>query len=123
MKSEVNEVIAGGLLMLLFLLLLHVLCNIISSDINVNAGSGALDPRACKEEISAFQKVTLGIPVSINRESLEGLTAVPGIGPKIAGSLVRERDKRGGFKSLAEITSVRGIGPALYGKVRPYFAF
>ena len=70
--------------------------------------------------MSAFNKSTLGIPISLNYETMEGLTAVPGIGPKIAGSIVRLRDTRGGFQELEELFSVPGIGPTLYRKITPY---
>ena len=70
--------------------------------------------------MSAFYKITLGIPISLNRESLEGLTAVPGIGPRIGGAIVRERAKRGNFKRLDEILSIPGIGPTFYRKVTRY---
>jgi competence protein ComEA len=73
-----------------------------------------------ESEMSAFHKITIGVPISVNRETVEGLTAVPGIGPRIAGEIVRERDKRGGFKRLDEILSVQGIGPVLFKKIRPY---
>jgi len=73
-----------------------------------------------ESEMSAFHKITLGLPISLNRETVEGLTAVPGIGPKIAGEIVHERAKRGGFQRLEEILSVQGIGPVIYDKIRPY---
>ena len=73
-------------------------------------------------EMSAFYKVTLGIPISLNRESVEGLTAVPGIGPRIGGAIVRERAKRGGFKRLDEMLSIPGIGLKFYNKVRRYLS-
>ena len=73
-----------------------------------------------EREMSAFYKVTLGIPISLNRESLEGLTAVPGIGPRIGGAIVCERAKRGGFKRLDELLSIPGIGPAFYRKLNRY---
>jgi competence protein ComEA len=65
-------------------------------------------------EISSFNKITLGLPVSINAESEEGLAAVPGIGQSLAGEVVRERKRRGGFKSLEELKSVNGIGDKKY---------
>jgi competence protein ComEA len=71
-------------------------------------------------EISAFHKITLGIPISINTESEEGLTAVPGIGPGLAGLLIRERNKRGGFTSIEELKSVYGIGEKTYAKIKTY---
>jgi competence protein ComEA len=72
-----------------------------------------------KTEMSAFYKLTLGLPISINTESEEGLTALPGIGAATAKALVEERKKRGGFKNLDEIMEVPGIGPKLYRKIRP----
>lgn len=71
-------------------------------------------------EMCAHYKVSLGIPLSLNKESLEGFTALPGIGVKLAAAIVKERERRGGFKSMDEIMSVRGIGKVLYGKIRPY---
>jgi competence protein ComEA len=73
-----------------------------------------------RDGITAFYRITLGIPISINSESEEGLTALPGIGPKLAGAIVMERGKRGGFKDLKEITDVNGIGDKVYQKIIPY---
>lgn len=73
-----------------------------------------------RDGMSAFYKITLGIPISLNSESEEGLTAIPGIGPKLAESILRERNKRGGFKSLAEVRDVSGIGDKLYERIIPY---
>ena len=71
-------------------------------------------------EMPAFYRITLGMPVSLNRETREGLTAIPGIGPGLARAIVRERKERGGFKSIDDILSIQGIGPSLYGKISPY---
>jgi competence protein ComEA len=70
--------------------------------------------------MSAFSKLTLGIPLSLNRENEEGLTAIPGIGPAIARAIVAERTARKGFKSLDELLSVPGIGPKVYTRIAPY---
>jgi competence protein ComEA len=71
-------------------------------------------------EMSSSSRITLGIPVSINRETEEGLTAIPGIGPQLAAEIVKERDKRGGFKSLEELRAVRGIGKKKYKVIENY---
>ena len=71
-------------------------------------------------EMSAFHKVTLGIPISLNNETLNGFTAIPGIGPRIARAIVRERAKREGFQQMDEMLSITGIGPALYKKATRY---
>ena len=73
-----------------------------------------------KGEMSAFNKITLGIPVSINKETLEGLTAIGGIGPRTAAAIVRERTRRGGFYRMDELLSIPGIGDKLYKNINPY---
>ena len=71
-------------------------------------------------EMTAFYKVTLGIPVSLNRESLEGLTAIPGIGATRAAAIIRARTRRGGFNRLEDLLLVQGIGPGVFEKVSRY---
>ncbi|WP_084516984.1 ComEA family DNA-binding protein [Desulfatiglans anilini] len=70
--------------------------------------------------MSAFFKWTLRIPIELNRVDLEGLTVLPGIGPRLAGRIVAERERRGGFKSLEELMLVEGIGPVTWSRIRPY---
>ena len=71
-------------------------------------------------EMSAFSKMTLGLPISLNSETEEGLTALPGIGSALAGAIVRERAERGGFKSLDEMTDIKGVGTRLLEKIKPF---
>ena len=80
----------------------------------------ALYTRLVVGEMSAFYKITLGIPISLNEESETGLTALPGIGPGLAKAIVRERSERGGFQRLDDVLSVKGIGPKIYERIRPY---
>jgi len=96
-----------------------VLCNSGADIIVRHRGKGV---QVFQGEMSAFQMITFGMPVSLNRETREGLTAIPGIGPGLAKAIVRERTGRGGFQALDEILSVPGIGPALYRKISPYLA-
>jgi competence protein ComEA len=96
------------------------------ADIPILSGSKITvqsDNSSCKfihGEISSFHKITLGMPVSINIESEEGLTAVPGIGPLLAQSIVKARTEQGGFRSLEDLKSVRGIGDKTYKKIIAY---
>jgi competence protein ComEA len=69
--------------------------------------------------MSPYHKTTLGIPISLNRESEEGLTAIPGIGQSLAKRIVAERARRGGFKELEELRSVPGIGRKLFARIKP----
>ena len=73
-----------------------------------------------KNELTAFNKLTLGIPISINSESEEGLTAIPGVGEALARAIVNERNKRGTFSCLDDLKSVPGIGERLFEKILPY---
>ena len=120
MKKEINDNFAGVLFLLFFLLAIHLLCNLLSSGPGDDVFNNGEAFKPSSSALTAFQKITLGVPISINQESLEGLTAVPGIGPGIARSITRERAKRNGFKKLDEIKSIKGIGPGLYGRVKPY---
>ncbi len=74
---------------------------------------------SCKE-IPGHQKLTLGIPISVNLENEEGLTAIPGIGTETAKILIRERQKRGGFKNIDELKSLPGIGKGVFRKIQPF---
>ena len=71
-------------------------------------------------EMDAFYKISLSLPLSVNRESQKGLTAIPGIGLNLAGAIVRTRETRGGFKTLDDVATVPGIGKALYRKIKPH---
>ena len=89
-----------------------------------NAGVSLTDEggqiRIRQSEIASFFKITLGIPISLNRESEEGLTALPGIGRHTARAVAEERARRGGFKSTDEIVGIAGIGPKTYAKIKPH---
>ena len=74
------------------------------------------------QKMSPFHRVTLAIPISINRDPAPALTAVPGIGPKTAAAIVSARERAGGFTKLADLLSIRGINTSLYGKICPYLA-
>lgn len=76
-------------------------------------------PRYSLGEMSAFYKVTLGIPLSLNRETETGFTALPGVGPALARAIIRERSRRGGFSRLEDVLAVRGVGPRLFRKIAP----
>lgn len=71
-------------------------------------------------DMSVFYRITLGIPLPLNRISEEELTALPGIGPALAKAIVEERRRRGGFKNLEEIGRIPRIGQKLFMKISPY---
>lgn len=73
-----------------------------------------------KGGVSAFHKVTLGIPINVNKESADGLTAIPGIGNALARTIEKERKKRNGFTDINDLKTVSGIGEKLFAKIKPY---
>ena len=111
---------AGGLFLLFLLLLINFLGGVMKTPL-------PLEPRPVRKvsvqasgQMSPFQRLTLGIPISVNTDTALGLTAVPGIGPKTAAAIVRARERTGGFMRLNELLSIRGISASLYGKISPY---
>jgi competence protein ComEA len=59
-----------------------------------------------------------GVPVPLNRADASELQTLSGIGPALAGRIVAERERRGGFTSLEDLLDVRGIGPATLERIR-----
>lgn len=72
-------------------------------------------------EMSAFYRISLGIPLSLSEESREGLMAVPGIGPRLADNIIEERNRRGGLMTVKDLEHVKGVGPNFLRDIRPYF--
>lgn len=70
--------------------------------------------------IPAAYKVTLGIPISLNRATEQELDTIPGIGPSLAKKIIDYRSLHGPFKTADEIRSVPGMGRLRYLKIRPY---
>jgi competence ComEA-like helix-hairpin-helix protein len=52
-----------------------------------------------------------GLPIDINRATVEDLKTLPGIGEKTAQKIVNKRDSLGRFKAIEDLMLVQGIGP------------
>lgn len=66
---------------------------------------------------------TAGAPkVSLATATVEQLDTLDGIGPTLAQRIVRERDARGGFKSVGELKAVEGIGEKRFAALRDALA-
>lgn len=59
-------------------------------------------------------------PLDINSASAAQLEQVPGIGPSIANSIVRTREKSGPYHRLEDLLAIRGISKQRLEKLRPY---
>ena len=58
--------------------------------------------------------------VNINTASVEQLTALPGVGEKLAARIVDYRQKNGGFKAPQELMNVQGVGEKNFAKIQQY---
>lgn len=60
--------------------------------------------------------------VNINTASVDQLTTLPGVGPKLAARIVEYRQKSGAFKSAQELMNVQGIGEKNFQSLQSYLA-
>lgn len=58
--------------------------------------------------------------VDINHGLVEELQRLPGIGPVLAGRIVRYRREHGKFGSIRDIQNVKGIGEKRFAQLKPY---
>jgi len=77
--------------------------------------------------LSAGSALAAGKPapagkINLNAASAEQLTAVPGIGDKLAARIVEYRQKNGSFKTLQELMNVKGVGEKSFGKLEPFLS-
>jgi len=108
----------------------QVLCNSAPqtrlSDLTARLGAGRCEDRAIPAgeivhlgqgchvtavPMPAMMRLTLGLPIDVNRASVDELRALPGIGPVLARRIVEHRRRHGPFPDLASLQRVRGIGP------------
>ena len=61
--------------------------------------------------------------VDVNRATAEELTALPGVGPVLAGRIVEYRRSHGRFTGPEDLLPVPGIGPAVLEKMRARLRF
>jgi competence protein ComEA len=58
-------------------------------------------------------------PVDLNAATQDGLDALPGVGPVLAGRIMAWRAQHGRFTSVDELAEVPGIGPKMLERLRP----
>ena len=60
--------------------------------------------------------------VNINTASVEQLTTLPGVGPKLAARIVEYRQKSGSFRSTQELMNVKGIGEKNFAQIESWLS-
>ena len=58
--------------------------------------------------------------ININTATAQQLTALPGVGEKLAARIVEYRQKQGGFKNVSELMNVQGLGEKNLARIQAY---
>jgi competence protein ComEA len=69
----------------------------------------------------AAEKAPTG-KVNINTASVDQLSALPGVGPKLAARIVEYRQKSGSFRSTQDLMNVKGIGEKNFAKIESWLS-
>ena len=72
------------------------------------------------KRMDPIKLVTLSIPIDINSATEEELSAVPGLGSRVALNVIEYRNKNGKFKEMEELKDVRGIGDVTFDRTKKY---
>jgi competence ComEA-like helix-hairpin-helix protein len=72
------------------------------------------------EKIKGTQLISAGRRIDVNLADLEDLTAVPGIGPRLAERIIGQREERGRFSDIEELGKIHGIGKKKLAAWAPY---
>ncbi|MHB8789128.1 MAG: ComEA family DNA-binding protein [Desulfobulbaceae bacterium] len=65
----------------------------------------------------------LGLPFPVNRATVDELTLLPGIGPKLAATIVAYREDHGRIAGAKDFRAVSGIGERLTARIAPQLTF
>ncbi len=58
--------------------------------------------------------------VNINTASVEQLSTLPGVGPRIAARIIEYRQKSGAFRTTHDVMNVKGVGEKNYAKMESW---
>jgi len=73
------------------------------------------------KSMTARERLVLGIPLDTDRMDQEDWESLPGIGPKLAERIMRDRQLNGDFGSLDGLRRVSGIGDGKILLINKYF--
>jgi competence protein ComEA len=72
-------------------------------------------------EMNNANKLALGIPIDINKATIEDLMLINGIGEKTAWQIVQFRENSGRYHKVEDLMKIRGIKEKKFRKLRRYF--
>jgi len=111
--KKMNRVLVGGLALALAALV---------STTSFAAQTAAAKPASSAKATRAVRvhKAAPAGKVNLNTASVAELSALPGVGEKLAARIVEHRQKTGGFKSTQELMNVKGVGEKNFTKIQSY---
>ncbi len=71
-------------------------------------------------QMDAAKKLALGLPLDINKATMEELILISGIGEATAEKIIKLRGELGGYAKLEELMKIRGIKEKRLSKFRNY---
>ncbi len=74
-------------------------------------------PPARPPKLSGTQTKTDG-RLDLNRATADDLQRLPGVGPTLAGQIVRTRERQGRFQAAEDLLTVPGMGPRKLAGIR-----
>ncbi|MBI4589066.1 MAG: helix-hairpin-helix domain-containing protein [Candidatus Rokubacteria bacterium] len=63
-------------------------------------------------------QIKLAGPLDLNRATTDDLQRLPGVGPTLAGQILRARERRGRFAATEDLLTVPGMGPRKFERIR-----
>jgi competence protein ComEA len=74
-----------------------------------------------KSQMTASERLVMGIPLDINVMSAADFDRVPGIGPALARRIVKYRQDNGGIMAVSDLLSIEGIGELKFKQLAIFF--
>ena len=62
----------------------------------------------------------VALPVDVNRDSADAISAIPGVGNSLAQAIVADREARGPFYAVEDLDRVKGVGGSALENLRPF---
>ena len=73
------------------------------------------------DQLTAPERLVLGIPLDIAAMSEADFDRLPGIGPALARRIIEYRQNNDGILRVGDLIAIEGIGEKKYNKIRTYF--
>ncbi len=92
---------------------------VLSGPLSVSATDTQQEAAVVKEAAEAAGAMEA---ININSASVEALSKIPGVGPKIGEAIAAYRETHGAFNSVADLVNVEGIDASLLEKIKPFIS-